>query len=65
MLAAFEEYNENIESKSNDETNTDDTVVGSMDAVSLFPNIEATKAAKIVVSEVMKSKAKFEGLDIV
>ena len=62
LLCAFENYNNTIHSGNSNTTKTT-KIIGSMDAISLFPNIEVERAVEIVVSEVMENKVKFQDLD--
>ena len=60
MLSSFEAYNETV---------TDDNIkikkiVGSMDAVALYPSIKADESAEIIRNEVIQTNVTFEGLDM-
>ena len=59
LLEAFESYN-----KSNNlSKNKEERVVGSMDAVSLYPSLEANRSAEIIIEEVIRSEVNFENID--
>ena len=60
LLEAFESYNEEIEKEDKDENRY---IIGSMDAVALYPSLRADKYAEIIREEVIKSKVRFENVD--
>ena len=62
LLESFENYN-NRRVDSNDESSSE-YIIGSMDATSLYPSLEADKSAAIVIEEVMNSNVVFENIDI-
>ena len=58
LLEAFESFN------SNTLTDKGTRIIGSMDAVSLYPNLEVEKSAEIIKEETIKSNVNFENVDI-
>ena len=61
MLESFERYNKRENKSSESETKT---IVGSMDAVSLFTRLEADKSSEIVIEETIRSTVEFENIDV-
>ena len=60
LLEAFEKFNE-------DKNNKDDTetfIIGSMDAVSLYPSLEVNRVEEIVRQQIIGSKINIEGIDV-
>ena len=61
LLEAFEGFNKTI---NDNYSNHIRRIVGSMDAVSLYPNLEANRCAEIILEEVIKSDVTFENIDM-
>ena len=57
-MSCFEKYN--LETKDENVK-----IIGSMDAINLYPSIKPEKATKIIKEMILKSDAEFEGLDVV
>ena len=58
LIESFEVYNKTVV-----ESSSSDYVIGSMDATSLYPSLEADKSAAIIVEEVLNSDVKFANID--
>ena len=63
LLHAIESYNKETKSKTLTNNEKEKKIVGSMDVITLYPSIEAERAAEIVVAEVTDSEANFVGLN--
>ena len=64
LLSSIEILNSKIKAVYETKTDVNTKIIGSMDAISLFPSIKANRAAEIVVSEVIASDVNFDGLNI-
>ena len=63
MLAAFEKYNNAKVTNVTTQT-TEPVIIGSMDAVSLYPSIQVDRAEEIVRQSIIESKVNIEGLNV-
>ena len=61
LLEVLESFNNCKENPSNQ--NLPRRVVGSMDAISLYPSLEVERSAEIIKEEVMKSDVIFDNID--
>ena len=66
LLGAFEEFNKNNENtrNTNDGKEKEKLIIGSMDAISLYPSIKVDRAEEIVKQKIIESDIKLEGLDV-
>ena len=62
LLETFERFNEAVEKSSNKKV--PNCIVGSMDAVSLYPSLKANRSAEIIKEVVMRSPIVFENVDM-
>ena len=63
LLEAFEQFNkDNIENKNNGEKEV--MIIGSMDAVSLYPSLKVDRAEEIIRQSIIESRINIEGLDV-
>ena len=60
LLEAFETFNK---TKNNSSDDNSEYIIGSMDAVSLYPSLELERSLEIVKEEVIKSYVTFENVD--
>ena len=62
LLESFEAFNTELDDKN--KKHDMDYIVGSMDAVSLYPSLEAERSAEIIREVVMNSNITFDDIDI-
>ena len=63
LLEAFEQFNkDNTENKNNGEKEV--MIIGSMDAVSLYPSLKVDRAEEIIRQSIIESRINIEGLDV-
>ena len=65
LLKAFEKYNVDIDKEEKGtETTQDNYIIGSMEAVALYPSLRADKFAEIIREEAINSKVIFENVEV-